>query len=221
MTSGMHKNINKNEKNHRDLESIEVLSRFGIEQKNIFFLGRKLSINNNKLYKSMDKAYNELFQIIKNIKGKKIIFTHALEGGHEDHDACFYLAKLIFFKNKSIYNAYQFPAYNGKKMPYIFFKVFSRITENGKIFKKKFKFQDRLKFIYLLFFYKSQKKIWFGLYPFVIFKFLFSKTDLIQEINKKIKIRRPHDGKLLYEKRGFCDYKLFEKKVFYFLKKNI
>ena len=41
MTSGMYKNINKNEKNHRDLESIEVLSKFGIDQKNIFFFGKK------------------------------------------------------------------------------------------------------------------------------------------------------------------------------------
>jgi len=217
MTSGMNKNLQKNKKNYRDIESINVLKKFGINEKNIFFIGRKLSINSNKLYRSMELAFKELFLNINKINGKKIIFTHALEGGHEDHDACNYLAKVVYLKLKSVCTAYQFPAYHGKNLPYIFYKVFSPINENGKILKKNFRFLDRFKFIYFLFFYKSQLKVWLGLYPFIIIKFLFAKTDMLQKLEKKITVRRPHKGMLLYEKRGFCQYSKFRRNILSFL----
>ena len=70
----------------------------------------------------------------------------------------------------------------------------------------------------MLFFYKSQLKTWLGLYPFIIFKYLFYKNDEIQEIKKSFFIRRPHKGKLLYEKRGYCTYDKFEKKIIKFIK---
>jgi len=75
MTSGMNKNLQKNKKNYRDIESINVLKKFGINEKNIFFIGRKLSINSNKLYRSMELAFKELFLNINKINGKKL-FLH-------------------------------------------------------------------------------------------------------------------------------------------------
>ena len=90
MTSGMDINLNKKIYNKRDLESISVLKRLGVLKKNIFFLGRKLSINNNQLYKNLNLAFKHLVVNIKKIKGFKTVYTHSLEGGHEDHDACNY-----------------------------------------------------------------------------------------------------------------------------------
>ena len=59
---------------------------------------------------------------------------------------------------------------------------------------------------------------WIGLYPFLIFHFLFSKSDVAQKINlKETKVRRPHEGLLLYEKRGYENYKNFENKIKKFL----
>ena len=220
MTSGMNINLNKTKYNKRDLESISVLKKLGVSKKNIFFLGRKLSINNNQLYINLHKAFNELVINLKSIKGNKIVYTHSLEGGHEDHDACNYLIRVANFKYKFFCECYQFSAYNGKNLPFIFFKVLSPITENGKIHNKKYKFFDRFKFIYFLFFYTSQLKIWIGLYPFIIFKYLFYKTDSIQTIERNISIRKPHKGKLLYEKRGYCTYKKFKKKILNFVKEN-
>jgi len=218
MTSGMDVNLNKGNFNKRDLESISVLKKIGISKKNIFFLGRKLSINNNKLYINLHKAFKELIKNLKKIKGNKIVYTHALEGGHEDHDACNYLIKIANFKYKFFKECYQFPAYNGKGLPFIFFNVLSPLSENGKIYYKKYKFLDRFKFIYFLFFYKSQLKTWLGLYPFIIFKYLFYKTDTMQKIKSNISIREPHKGMLLYEKRGYCTYKKFNEKIINFVK---
>tara|TARA_A100001015_G_C15033150_1_gene734445 strand:+ start:1694 stop:2470 length:777 start_codon:yes stop_codon:yes gene_type:complete len=217
MTSGMNVNSNKKYLNHRDLESIKVLRKLGISKKNIFFLGRKLSINNNQLHNNLQKAFPELVKKLKKINGTKIGYTHSLEGGHEDHDACYYLVKIANYKYKFFQSCFQFPAYNGEKLPYIFFRVFSPIKKNGKIYQLKYKFIDRFKFIYLLFFYKSQFKIWIGLYPFIIFKYLFYKSDSVQEIRINNTIRRPHIGKLLYEKRKFCKYKIFNQKIIKFV----
>lgn len=221
LTSGLNYNLNKFTKNLRDNESLKVLRKFGILERNIFFLGRKNSINNNCLYLNLDTAYKDLVEIIKNIPGKKIALTHALEGGHEDHDACYYLVKAINIKYDLFEKSFQFPAYHGKNLPYIFFKVFSPISENGYVFKEKIQFNDRFKFIYCLFFYKSQLKTWVGLYPFIIFKFLFNKKDSVQKINKNTLIRKPHIGKLLYEKRKFCKYYKFRKKLLIFFNRNI
>lgn len=218
MTSGMDTNLNKKIYNKRDLESIRVLKRLGVLKKNIFFLGRKLSINNNQLYKNLNLAFKELVVNIKKIKGYKTVYTHSLEGGHEDHDACNYLIKVANLKYNFFNISYQFPAYHGKNLPFIFFKVLSPISENGKIFHKKYNFLDRFRFIYLLFFYKSQLKTWLSLYPFIIFKYLFYKNDGVQKIKKFFTVSKPHSGKLLYEKRGYCSYEKFNYEVSKFIK---
>ena len=218
MTSGMDISFSKNRLSKRDLESLNVLRKLGVKKENIFFLGRKNLINHNQLYKHLSLAFKVLLLNLKKIKGYNTVYTHSLEGGHEDHDACNYLIKAINLKYNFFNICYQFSAYHGKNLPFIFFKVFNPISENGKIYKKKYHFFDRFKFIYLLFFYKSQLKIWLGLYPFIIFKYLFYRNDEIQKIKKSLFIRRPHKGKLLYEKRGYCSYDRFKKKIEIFVK---
>ncbi len=218
MTSGMDINLNKNKLSKRDLESINVLRKLGVKKENIFFLGRNYSINNNQLYKHLGLALKILLINLKKIKGFNTVYTHSLEGGHEDHDACNYLIKALNFKYNFFNKCYQFSAYHGKNLFFIFFRVLNPISENGKIYKKKYQFSDRFKFIYLLFFYKSQLNIWVGLYPFIILKYLFYKNDEIQKIKKSFSIRRPHNGKLLYEKRGYCSYNRFKKKIEDFIK---
>ena len=51
-----------------------------------------------------------------------------------------------------------------------------------------------------LFEYKSQLKVWFGLYPFLVFNLLFRNYYFLQKINKNFKVIKPHKGRLLYEK---------------------
>ena len=217
MTSGLDENLKKDEINHRNIESLKVLLKMGVSKRNIRFIGGKLSIKVNTLYKSMEKVFNELSKEVNKIRGPKVIITHALEGGHEDHDACYYLTKKLSFKKKDVLKIYQFPAYHGKNLPFIFYKVQSPLKENGLINSKKIGLLSRFKFIYLLFIYVSQIKVWIGLYPFIILNFLLKRNDKLQEVPKNILIRKPHLGKLLYEKRGFCKYLVFKKYVKKFL----
>ena len=68
-----------------------------------------------------------------------------------------------------------------------------------------------------LFYYKSQIRIWVGLYPFIIFNLLFKGYYYLQKINKERNYKKPHCGKLLYEKFKRCDYNTFRKKLINFI----
>ena len=69
----------------------------------------------------------------------------------------------------------------------------------------------------LLFYYKSQFKIWIGLYPFLIIHYFFWGYNFVQPLNNDRSINRPHSGKLLYEVRKFCQFQEFKKKSKNFL----
>tara|TARA_Y100000591_G_scaffold311488_1_gene314935 strand:+ start:2429 stop:3214 length:786 start_codon:yes stop_codon:yes gene_type:complete len=221
LTSGLTKILPKKKKNFRNIESTKVLIKLGVKENNIHFLGDNLSIKSNKLLNNLKQVYRELILNLQKIKGKKILYTHALEGGHLDHDCCYYLTRQARKNINEIQTIYQFPNYHSKNLPYILYRVLNPIKENGKVFRKKYDFNSRFKFIYFLFFYKSQlftSMAWVGLYPFLIAHFLFSKSDRVQKINpKEIKIRRPHKGLLLYEKRGHLKYHIFASKISKFI----
>ena len=219
MTNGsIKKEIPKTKLFYRDKESLLVLSKFGIKNKNIIFFGRQNNIPTCFLYKNMNNAYKKLQLFLKKIPGKIKIYTHAWEGGNEDHDACNILVKKILNNSKKINKSFQFSLYNAATNKF-YYQVQKTLKMNGRDIKIKVKFINRLKYIKYLFYYKSQLKVWVGLYPFLILNFLFKKYTIIQNLNKNLKFKRPHSGKLLYEKFKRCDYRDFKKSINLFLDK--
>ena len=201
----------------RDRESLHVLQKLGLKKKNIFFIGRKLKISHYTLYLNLKIVYKEIRKIVNKIGKPDSIITHSWEGGHEDHDACNLIGRKIAFDFQIIDKSYQFSQYNAfKTNNLLFFKVFNPINKiNGKIFYSKFK--KRIFYIRLLFFYKSQIKIWFGLYPFVIYHYLFKGSNYLEKLNKDRVIKKPHKKKLLYEIRKFLIFEKFKSKTKSFL----
>ena len=215
LTSGTDKNINKDKLYLRDKESIKTLIKLGIKKKNIHFIGRKLKIKHNKLYLNAIKIKIFFDKYISNIIKPDVIYTHSWEGGHEDHDTCNLIARNIRSKYK-IKNCYQFSLYNSFNTSVIFFKVFNPIEKkNGK--KVLASAIDRINFIRLLFNYTSQIKTWIGLYPFIIFHYLFKGYNFIEILNSNKTIQRPHMGNLLYERRGFCRFETLKKRTSFLL----
>lgn len=213
LTSGsINKKINKNKLYRRDLESLSVLKNLGVKNKNIKFIGRKLGINVYELYKNYLAAYKELSKQINYIKGDIEIITHSWEGGNTDHDSCYLLVKKLYINNNKIKSCFQFSLYHSKNMPFNFYKVLDPITENGKIIKYSININDKIRFIFLLFKYLTQKKVWVGLYPSIIIKIIINKYGYLQKINKSRIIKKPHYGKLWYEKRNFISYLNFYNK---------
>lgn len=80
-------------------------------KKKYFFLGRKFNIKIYNLHKYLDIIYAEIKIILKKNKDKSLIFTHAWEGGNEDHDSCHVIVKKIFFNDPKIIKCYQFSQY--------------------------------------------------------------------------------------------------------------
>jgi len=190
----------------REKESLNVLKILGVKKKNIFFLGKNLKINSYELHKKLNEIYLILERFLKELKNDSLIYTHAWEGGNTDHDSCYVLTLKLLKKFFNKNSGFQFSLYNSANMPFKFYKVMHPIKNNGKILTKNINLHDKILFIYLLFYYKSQYKIWLGLYPFVIGKILFNNYGSLQVINPKKLLKKPHKKNLWYEKRGFLSY---------------
>lgn len=206
MTSGFIDNkIECSKYTIRDKESIKVLKKIGVKVEKIFFFGRLNNIKTLSLHHNLKISYKKLKNFIKNLNGNIKLFTHAYEGGNPDHDSCNILILNILRNSKKLINAYQFPFYNANSrlLPYV---VQKPLKINGPLIKIYSTFSNRLKYLTYLFYYKSQKKVWFGLYPFLIKNLLFKNYFLLQKINKNFIIKKPHAGKLLYEKFGYSKF---------------
>ena len=99
-----------------------------------------------------------------------------------------------------------------------FFKVQDLFEKNGKIIKDKISFSEKINFLSYLFYYKTQIKVWVGLYPFIILNIILNNYGFVQVINKKMKLQRPHKNKLLYEKMRKNKYSKIINKINHFLK---
>ena len=105
-----------------------------------------------------------------------------------------------------VIKAFQFAMYNSNKMLLKFYKAFSPIKNNGPLVKLDINFKEKIRFICLLFSYKSQLKIWIGLYPVLILNILSNNYGYLQQIKKKKLLNKPHGNELWYEKRKFGSY---------------
>jgi hypothetical protein len=54
--------------------------------------------------------------------------------------------------------------------------------------------------------YRSQAKSWLGLYPFVLWHYLFKGWQSLQQASIIRLMERPHPGQLYYEFRGFSEW---------------
>jgi LmbE family N-acetylglucosaminyl deacetylase len=219
LTSGLiNKNQNiKNKLLQRDKESLNVLLRLGVKRNNIFFLGKKLNIPIYYLYKYLIVVYRELNKFLKKYPGKKTIYTHSWEGGNEDHDACFLIIKKIIHHNLKTVKAYEFSQYHNFKSNFLPYKVQSFILDKKKIYKTKVKFINKIRYIYYLFNYASQLYIWLPIFPFVIIRILMNDYGNLKMISKNLSFKKPHSGKLLYEKLRTKKYTYFKKYFLNFL----
>jgi hypothetical protein len=219
LTSGL-KTKNQNNKNkllQRDKESLKILLKLGVKKNNIFFLGKKFNIPVYYLYKNLNIVYQEINKFLKKQSGKHIIYTHSWEGGNEDHDACFVIVKKIMQKNIKIVKAFEFSHYHNHKTKILPFKVQKFIFDKKKIYKTKMQFNDKIKYIKYLFNYTSQLYLWLPIFPFIIIRILMNDYGNLKVIEKKLIIKKPHKGVLLYEKLRKKKYVYFKKYFMNFL----
>ena len=121
-----------------------------------------------------------------------------------------------FKKKFKIKSCFQYSLYNAHKTSFIYFKIFNPIKKRNLV-KIKILEKDRINFIKLLFNYRTQLKIWIGLYPFIITYYLFKKYLFLEKLDISNIVKRPHTGELLYEKRKFCKFSDLKKETEFLL----
>jgi hypothetical protein len=209
----------------RNAESIKVLSMIGVTKEQIIFLGETHSLNDGSLHKKFDIAWTALQKLLKNYEPVTSVSTLAWEGGHQDHDATYAIAAFIANKYNCLEASSQVAAYNGYNAPWLLFRTLSPLQKNGTIYPVKIPIKQRFKFILLFLNYRSQKKTWLGLLPFVATKIICRGAEYTQPISLARVYESPHKDKLLYEKRGFCSEREFrqymEKILFPIVNKDI
>lgn len=182
----------------RAKESLNFLTGLGIPEKNIILLGNKFHAQDGSLLNYLSKYYEELSLMFNQQIGQLEIVCPAYEGGHQDHDAISLLARALAKK----WNAplVEFFLYHG-------YGTFGKLYYVGAHFmaKKKqsfkYNFRDYINLFKVPFIYKSQKGALLGLWPFLVFKSIFSKLVLRVIDQNSLGVTK-HTQVPLYERWG-------------------
>ena len=198
----------KNEMLVRNKESFNGLCNLGIDKKNIFFINDIINVEEIKLVFKIKKVIKILKKNFFQTNSPHIIYSHAWEGGHPDHDSAFLISN-YFFKKLDL-KFFAFPLYNCENLKWPLFKAFKPIKNNGKIIKKKYSNNDYYRFLKCMMCYRSQFKSLIGLYPFLILRIFLLRSYYLQVTRKIKKISKPHKKVIMYEQRKFMTWKKFE-----------
>jgi hypothetical protein len=195
LTSGGEKSLVRNN------ESLLFLKKTLNLKENIYFLGDLLSISDGKLIYHMKNVIDFLIaHLTHDLKKKylKTIHCPAWEGGHQDHDAAFVIACSFFHLLGSKFEVpiWQHPIYSGHLT---FWKFFSIGFVPSLLVKNKIAYNIKALTLLPLIF-KSQIKTWFGLLPFMYLRSLFPLYIYRNDCKHNFVFKKPHRGKLLYER---------------------
>ncbi len=190
----------------RNSESLKIMKHIGINEDNVYFVGDILKIPDGRLIDFMSPAFEWLSVLFSSLRNIKSIYIPSWEGGHPDHDALHAITALVCSRARIISRVKQFPLYNSDKCCKPFFKVFHPILHNGDIEKIFIPPSNRLRFLRYCLSYPSQKTTWLGLFPFVLFHYIFFGSQLLQSVSLERIYVRPHSGLLYYEQREFCSW---------------
>jgi hypothetical protein len=204
----------------RNAESLHVLSKLALDASNIYFVGADNSIPDGQLCAHLEHAYAAVKNILRNYGKISLLYCPAWEGGHQDHDAAHLLGVFLAASYNILDDAFQFPLYGGRGLPWIFFRLFSCDPLNGPVLSYKISWPDRIRFLSLILLYRSQRKTFAGLFPFYLWHMLFRGTQKLQPVSLTRINSKPHQGQLLYERRKMYKYDDFACPVWIFINQH-
>lgn len=202
----------------RDAESRAVLARLGVPPENLFFIGTELRLPDRALFRNLDPALAELEQRTGALDFDEILCM-AWEGGHPDHDASHLIALALARRRGLLENSWQFSIYNANRRRR-FFRVMSPI-ENGETRTRRLSLREGLRFGTLGLAYRSQRFTWLGLTPGILWQMAVRRREVAKRATVEAVRRRPHDGRLLYERRYGVNYAEFRRFADEFIEKNL
>jgi LmbE family N-acetylglucosaminyl deacetylase len=193
----------------RNDESLSVLGRLGVPSADVYFLGEQVGIRDTQLYLSLMAGWQALNKLVAELGDIQALYTPAWEGGHPDHDATYAIAVLLQQRLRLVESAWQFSLYNGSGLAGPLFRTLAPLPQNGTVYSRPIDWPGRFRFLRLCLAYRSQKKTWLGLFPFVFLKYIFVGQQQLQHLHREMPSLRPHAGALYYERRKFLTWEVF------------
>ena len=189
----------------RNAESLRVLRKLGVADKDVVFAGESLGIADARLLDHLEPAAQWLRDWFAQ-HDVAAIYVPAWEGGHPDHDALHALAAHIAEAMGLAGKVWQFALYNAWQRRSPWFRVLSPLPANGAAHCDRMAWGKRLQYLRLCLGYPSQAASWLGLLPFVLVHYVARGTQCVQPVDAARTRERPHEGKLYYEARGFSSW---------------
>lgn len=199
----------------RNAESTRVLTSLGVPASDLIFLGTDIGIPDGRLPDNLDRCWNALIERLEVLEPVQRIFTHALEGGHQDHDAACIIATLLAKHFGCLNESRQFPLYRapGGRFRFTFAKP---LEANGPVEREPLSAAERLSILTRLFRYPSQRVVMMKLCPRIVIDFLTDGTQKLQPLSLARLHEAPNDS-FLYEAWKIYDYARFRKNADAFL----
>jgi LmbE family N-acetylglucosaminyl deacetylase len=204
----------------RNRESLAVLTKMGVQEKDIFFVGQMLSIPDGTLHDHLTVVTDWIVNLLKCYQLVSSIYLPAWEGGHHDHDALHAIGVIAAEKSNLLESLRQFPLYNGYRCRGPFFRVLLPLAANGDVEVSKIPWANRIRFLLYCLSYPSQTKTWVGLLPFVVLHYIFYGSQLLQTVSRERICQRPHVGPLYYERRQIITWESMNQKILNFMVHN-
>jgi LmbE family N-acetylglucosaminyl deacetylase len=194
----------------RDTESYKVLRRLGVAERDIHFVGSRERFPDGRLHTRLDDALEAVDGVLKPIPKMHAIYMHAWEGGHQDHDAV-HLIGVAYAAKAGLFDvSRQFALYRAS-LSSAGVVLFAPLPENGPVTVQSVSWQTRLRYLGLIFCYRSQWKSWIFLFPMLVQAYCTRGTQQTQGVSTLRLTQRPHAGPLLYERRGYATYQVFRR----------
>lgn len=183
----------------RRRESMAVLSDLGLDPASMHFCGEEWGVPDGGLHLRLDEVVPRLLERLGGMAGGEVLMP-AWEGGHHDHDAS-HLAGIALARARGA-RMWQYSLYHGEGLPGPWFKVLSPLPANGACERLPTRFIARLRYAALCLRYHSQWKSFVGLLPFYLWRMRRADAFWRQPVDFRRTAQRPHEGAMLYERRG-------------------
>lgn len=187
----------------RNLESLAVLARLGVEREDVVFAGQQLGIGDAQLPQHLERAARWLAGWLDGFDDIESLHVTAWEGGHHDHDALHALAVTLAARRGLLARTWQYSLYQAAGLPGPLFRVLAPLPQNGPVRSTSIPWRARRTYLGHCLSYPSQRGTWIGLFPFVLLHYLLRGTQSLQPVDPARLDQRPHPGPLYYEKRRF------------------
>jgi LmbE family N-acetylglucosaminyl deacetylase len=184
----------------RQRETIKALKEAGITEPDCRFAGAEEGFPDGQLWKYLPCARDALRAIVLPL-APDVIVTHALEGGHPDHDTSYALTCWLLRQLLKAPEAYQVAIYNMRNRRWPFFRAADPIPENGLPIKARLSASDWGRFALAARHYPSQRRVLAALWPAVMWTCLRRRGFYYQSLIPDRIAARPHPGPLMYEQR--------------------